>query len=66
DTRLPDNVERAYHAVSLQENRTKFLPTLWAKSPGRDLEQVWFLGDHSDVGGGLKNVDLSDISLIWM
>ncbi|KAJ7859319.1 hypothetical protein B0H14DRAFT_3135200 [Mycena olivaceomarginata] len=66
DKALPACVEHAYHAVSLQENRSNFLPTLWEEAPGRDLEQVWFLGDHGDVGGGHQNVDLSDISLIWM
>ncbi|KAJ7693101.1 hypothetical protein B0H17DRAFT_1179164 [Mycena rosella] len=68
DATLPDNVEHAYHAVSLQENRSNFLPTLWKdiKKPAQVLEQVWFLGDHGDVGGGHQNLDLSDISLVWM
>jgi hypothetical protein len=45
DKKLPLNVEHAYHAVSLQENRSNFLPTLWDKieppnSNGQVLEQV--------------------------
>ena len=30
------------------------------------MEQVWFSGAHSDVGGGYPEVDLSDITLDWM
>ena len=30
------------------------------------FRKVWFLGDHGDVGGGHQNVDLSDISLMWI
>ena len=29
DTSLPATIDTALHAVSLQENRGKFLPTLW-------------------------------------
>jgi hypothetical protein len=28
--------------------------------------QVWFPGVHSDVGGGYKEHQISDISLLWM
>ena len=30
------------------------------------MEQVWFPGVHSDVGGGYPEHDLSDITLEWM
>jgi hypothetical protein len=30
------------------------------------VEQVWFCGAHSDVGGGYPEVELSDIPLDWM
>jgi hypothetical protein len=32
----------------------------------REISQVWFSGAHSDIGGGLKDHRLSDISLAWM
>uniref|UniRef100_A0A0W0F0R5 T6SS Phospholipase effector Tle1-like catalytic domain-containing protein n=1 Tax=Moniliophthora roreri TaxID=221103 RepID=A0A0W0F0R5_MONRR len=71
DTSLPKTVKVALHAVSLQENRKKFLPTLWdipsgGLQPGQVLKQVWFPGAHSDVGGGYKRHDLADISVYWM
>ncbi|KAK7061252.1 hypothetical protein R3P38DRAFT_650227 [Favolaschia claudopus] len=71
DTSLPTIVEVALHALSLQENRQKFLPTLWTVpegglQPNQVLKQVWFAGAHSDVGGGYERHELSDITLFWM
>lgn len=34
-------------------------------APGR-LNQVWFTGMHSDVGGGYPDESLSYVSLLWM
>ncbi|KAF9258715.1 hypothetical protein L218DRAFT_1080306 [Marasmius fiardii PR-910] len=71
DTSLPAKVKVALHAVSLQENRDMFLPTLWTiptggLKAGQVLKQVWFPGAHSDVGGGYERHELSDISVFWM
>ncbi|KAM5531106.1 hypothetical protein V8D89_015220 [Ganoderma adspersum] len=75
DTSLPATVKVALHAVSMQENRKKFLPTLWTipsggLKPGQVLKQmrssVWFAGAHSDVGGGYERHELADIALFWM
>jgi T6SS, Phospholipase effector Tle1-like, catalytic domain len=30
------------------------------------VEEVWFAGSHSDVGGGNSNASLPDISLAWI
>ena len=30
------------------------------------MEQVWFAGAHSNVGGGYRQAGLSDLALIWM
>jgi hypothetical protein len=32
----------------------------------QDVEEVWFPGDHSDVGGGHEKTALADVSLHWM
>jgi uncharacterized protein (DUF2235 family) len=32
----------------------------------QDVEQVWFAGYHSDVGGGTSHDDLSDVAFEWM
>ncbi len=58
---LPTNVDKALHLVSLDDKRKAFQPTLMNKD-GRVLE-VWFVGAHSDVGGGYFHDGLSDTSL---
>ena len=68
DFKLSESVEHAYHALAVDDKRKTFHPVLW-KSDLKDyqsLEQVWFPGMHTDVGGGYKEHHLSDLSLIWM
>ena len=80
------NVERAYHALSIDDNRaTIFTPLPLARAHmfsgcarGRGmldedgrirseaLQEVWFSGAHSDVGGGYASGALSGVSLSWM
>ena len=65
DRRIP----HARHAVSLDEMRGAFRPTLWEESaadPTQDIKQVWFPGDHCDVGGGHADTRLSLGALAWM
>lgn len=62
-------VKSAYHALSIDENRRAFLPTLWdatALDPHQRVKQVWFTGIHSNVGGGYADAGLSDNALLWM
>jgi uncharacterized protein (DUF2235 family) len=68
DTDLSGSVEHAYHALAIDERRAPFEPTLWTNDPkdGQSVEQVWFAGVHSDVGGGYGERQISDISLGWM
>ncbi len=64
---LCENVERAYQALAIDERRPPFAPSVWdGRQPGQHLEQVWFAGVHSDVGGGYREKDLSLIALDWM
>lgn len=70
DTELSSTVQAAFQALSIDEQRAAFRPTLWKQQPDAKahqvLEQVWFAGVHSDVGGGLPDTSLSDIALLWM
>lgn len=75
DTRLSRSVMSARHAVSIDETRKTFPPTLWdnlgglnTDDPGfeRSYRQVWFPGDHGSVGGGGDIVGLSNIALAWV
>lgn len=66
---LNPKVRAAYHAISIDENRRSFLPTLWNESERADhqqIKQVWFAGIHSNIGGGYADAGLSDNALLWM
>lgn len=67
DTELPDVVKTARHALAYHEPRELFLPTPYSGfDQSRDVQQVWFPGSHSDVGGGYKEDLIADITLCWM
>lgn len=72
DTTLSSIIEYAYHAVAVDEKRKNFTPTLWVRSKNMSpdftqvLEQRWFAGVHSNVGGGYPDEGLADIALQWM
>ena len=71
DVTLSQRIHFAYHALAVHEHRAEFVPTLWEMQPPdpahpQTLEQVWFSGAHSDVGGGYAATGLSDVALSWM
>lgn len=72
DMRLHDTIDVALHALSIDEARSAFRPSLFTypedtQPPSRQhIEQVWFAGSHADVGGGWPETHLSDIALLWM
>ncbi|TAN02595.1 MAG: DUF2235 domain-containing protein [Rhodanobacteraceae bacterium] len=88
DTDLSRIVQYAYQALALDEHRVDFKPTKWTRpmaslAPGEspsackpqqvEVEQCWFVGAHSDVGGGEKTDGaghrpdtLPEITLAWM
>lgn len=64
---VPDNVERCFHALALDERRQIFQVTrLDPKNTRSKIEEQWFRGVHTDVGGGQNNWELSNIALNWM
>lgn len=68
DVMLNQTVENAYHALAIDEMREPFKPTLWQKPPGwsGNLEQAWFPGVHSNVGGSLTPDGLANEALHWI
>ena len=66
DTQPSGIINHARHAVSIDENRQDFEPSLWTPRPGLDLKQVWFAGVHSDIGGAYKNRALGDHAGHWL
>lgn len=72
DTRLSTFIEFARHAVSADEQRRTFTPTLWSnidelrEGYGNRYDQKIFPGTHGSVGGGGPVVGLSDAALEWV
>jgi len=70
DNKIGSIVKTARHALSLDEKRKDFKPTIWEPKPSIDLKQVWFAGVHSDIGGGYApdkfGNTLADIPMTWI
>jgi uncharacterized protein (DUF2235 family) len=71
DVKLSSIVEHAYHSISIDEKRAFFQPTLWQKQSESEfaqqkLEQCWFRGVHSDVGGGYLKDNLFLIPMHYL
>ncbi|MEO8810789.1 MAG: DUF2235 domain-containing protein [Rhodanobacter sp.] len=88
DTELSKIVKYAYQALALDEHRGDFQPAVWTRNPYTlqasesltskkseqiEIEQRWFIGSHSDVGGGnecdgagRKPDSLPDLPLAWL
>lgn len=75
DARLSSMVASARHAVAIDERRRLYPPALWdnldrlngdATGAARPLQQIWFAGDHSGVGGGGGLYGLASITLDWV
>jgi hypothetical protein len=75
---LHPSVQRACHALSLDDERTTFHPVLWDEknetkqtanprfTSGERISQVWFAGVHANVGGGYPDDSLAQIPLYWI
>ncbi len=67
---LTPNVHRACHALSIDDARTSFWPRIWNETDEAlaavKVDQVWFAGVHSDVGGGYPRQDMSNVPLLWI
>jgi uncharacterized protein (DUF2235 family) len=77
DRLLSRHVGYARHAMALDETREPFDRVPWgsagmlrphAEGQPDQLQQVWFAGNHSDIGGSYPETEsrLSDIALDWM
>lgn len=69
DTTLGSNIEVALHALAADEKRYSFAPALWQMPSHKgygSVEQVWFPGVHSDVGGDYAEDGVGRIVLEWM
>lgn len=70
--RIP--IKNGFHAVSIDEHRGVFSPTLWTVRHGvrakprplSSVEQRWFVGAHANVGGGYYSDLLAQRPLQWI
>ncbi|MCX6368448.1 MAG: DUF2235 domain-containing protein [Armatimonadetes bacterium] len=70
DVKLSTRVRFAYQALSIDDRRKPFAPAIWEQQPAgvgtQTLEQAWFPGVHTQVGGGYSQSGLSSHALRWM
>ena len=66
--KLSPSVKYAYQALAIDDYRDTFHPVIWEddREDHQDIEQVWFVGSHTDIGGGYKEQEISDIPLQWL
>jgi len=65
------NIQNSFQALAIDEKRSQFNPVRWRTGPGEHspnhtMEQVWFPGVHSDVGGGYDHSAQAENALGWM
>ena len=75
------SVKVVRHALALNEQRAWFQHTTWGyvneklcgvplepddRYRSQDVEEVWFRGYHSDIGGGKKEKESARVALLWM
>lgn len=73
-TSTNQSVKYVRHAISIDERRAFFRQNLWGRLKPeddqirQDVKQVWFAGEHSDIGGSYPQEEsaLSNIALEWM
>ncbi len=69
---LGRHVRHGFHALGLDERREAYAPVMWERPEGwtGHMEQVWFRGNHGDVGGQVWERPaarpLANIPLVWM
>ena len=68
DVGLNAHVQNAFHALAIDEQREPFTPSIWKRVPGFTgaLQQAWFPGVHSNVGGSSYPDGLANEALHWM
>jgi hypothetical protein len=76
DRELDSRIDKACHALSIDEARSSFHPLLWDEGGPEEntarhtdqerLTQIWFPGVHANIGGGYPDDGLSNVTLRWM
>jgi uncharacterized protein (DUF2235 family) len=64
DYKLSPKIQHGVQALSIDDARAEFVPRLWEAND--KVEQVWFAGVHSNVGGGYPKQGMSLVTMDWM
>jgi uncharacterized protein (DUF2235 family) len=72
-------MRNGFHAMAIDEHRKSFDVTMWHKfvpknpapphpnaQPDPNIEQRWFAGAHSNIGGGIANSFMAQVPLNWI
>jgi uncharacterized protein (DUF2235 family) len=62
-------VQKVRHALALDDERLTFRPLRFDQRElpeGQEIQELWFAGMHSDVGGGYPDNAVSLDPLVWM
>lgn len=65
---LGSNIQYAYQALAIDEQRKPFKPSLWSAKglSNQVLEQMWFAGVHKNIGGGYSPDGLANCAMHWL
>ena len=68
DIELNAHIHNACHALAVDERRKPFRPSLWTRPPDWQgkLEQAWFPGVHTNIGGGYHPDGVANEALHWV
>ena len=69
DADVSSIVDHSCHALAIDEYRLEFEASVWTEPRHRkyqSVEQAWFPGSHSNIGGGYDDTGLSDLALDWI
>lgn len=67
-----ESVQRVCQALAIDEHRQEYRPEVWRMPSNSfqrsdvEIEQRWFAGAHSNVGGGYTNDTMAVVPLAWM
>jgi uncharacterized protein (DUF2235 family) len=56
----------ARHALAVDEHRFDFQPEIWTGYDRDKIQQRWFAGVHTNIGGGYRRDGLANIALHWV
>ena len=65
---IASNIKKAVHIVAIDETRNIFVPSLMNQKEKNEevIQEIWFPGVHSDVGGSYEEDEIAKVTLYYM